>query len=392
MDRSVRVQAIIYANPDYYPPVVNGARVMAKAGVQLEILGRDYIGLQGRGYRVSYPSQTQIRRVRTSTAPSWLGFGRFLGEALRRSNREADLFLGHDMHGFLAARLMATLHRRPLVYHCHDYVQVGTADSFGARRIKAFEQRYANSADLVIVPDRERGQVMSDELHLARPPLVVANAPLHRYDSTGEALSDALAAQGKSFSRVVLRQGQIGPGHAIEATLHSIPMWNSPDWGFAVMGPSESDYVRSLVELAEATGVAPQFAVLPLVPYDKLHQYTPGAHVGHALYEPIHVNHAYSTTASNKLLEYMAAGLPLLVSDRPSSRAFVEMRGCGVSADESSPESIALAVNTLLGDSDLAHRLGVAGAGAFEEEFNYEHQFMPVLEAFQSLCRAAGRN
>jgi glycosyltransferase involved in cell wall biosynthesis len=149
--------------------------------------------------------------------------------------------------------------------------------------------------------------------------------------------------------------------------------------------------LHSLALLAEELSVSQQFAVLPLVSYDKLPLYTPGAHAGHALYEPIHINNVHITTASNKLMEYMAAGLPLLVSDRPSLRALVERHECGLTADESSPESIAAAVNALLGDPDLARRLGAAGARAFEEEFNYGRQFAPVLEVIRSLtCRHRG--
>ena len=223
MARSLRIQAIIYANPDHYPPVVNGARVMARAGVRLDILGREYAGLLGTDYSVSYPSQTRVLRARAALGPSWLQYGMFLKEALHRANRDVDLFLGYDMHGFLAARLLATLCRRPLVYHCLDYTQSGTAASLGARWVKAFEQRFARSAAVVIVPDRERGRVMSEELRLASPPHTVANAPIHRYNLPGLALVEALTAQGKRFNRIVLRQGRIGPGHGIEATLRSIP-------------------------------------------------------------------------------------------------------------------------------------------------------------------------
>ena len=84
-------------------------------------------------------------------------------------------------------------------------------------------------------------------------------------------------------------------------------------------------------------------------------------------------------------MEYAAAGLPLIVSDRPALRQLVETYECGVCADERSPVSIAVAVNTLLGDSDLAQRLGQNGRRAFEEVFCYERQFAPVLEALQCL-------
>ncbi len=85
-------------------------------------------------------------------------------------------------------------------------------------------------------------------------------------------------------------------------------------------------------------------------------------------------------------MEYLAAGLPVLVSDRPGLRKLIETYDCGITADESSPESIAHAVNTLLGDPDLARRRGQNGRRAFEEVFCYERQFAPVREVLEELC------
>jgi glycosyltransferase involved in cell wall biosynthesis len=155
-----------------------------------------------------------------------------------------------------------------------------------------------------------------------------------------------------------------------------------------LIGKGAPEYLERLVDLALELGVEQQLAILPAVSYDEVLRLTPGADAGHALYEPTHINNLFITTASNKLLEYMAAGLPVLVSDRPGLRAFVETHQCGLTADEGSPESIAASVNKLLGDPELARRFGAAGARAFEEEFNYERQFSPVLDAFQSLCQA----
>ena len=152
-----------------------------------------------------------------------------------------------------------------------------------------------------------------------------------------------------------------------------------------MVGTVAQEYLESLVHLAQDLEVGDQLAILPPVSYDEVLRLTPGADVGHALYEPVHINNVYITTASNKIMEYMAAGLPILVSDRPGLRVFVETHGCGLTADESSPESIAATVNALLGDPELARRLGAAGARAFEAEFNYERQFAPVLSAFQAL-------
>ena len=56
----------------------------------------------------------------------------------------------------------------------------------------------------------------------------------------------ALAGLDRNFARIVFRQGRIRPGHAIEATVKSIPYWNRRDWGFVAMGLSEQTFVRHL--------------------------------------------------------------------------------------------------------------------------------------------------
>lgn len=377
------VESIFYNNPDTYPPIINSTRLLARAGSRVRITSRD----DGRDWGVSYPAEARVRRVKPAGGGSWQRYLHFTLSALRHAGRGASLFVGHDMHGFLVARLLATLYRRPLVYHCHDFADPKLLTTAGLRVVHAFERRLARTAGLVIVPDAGRGEVIARALRLGRPPLVVANAPLSAPTGSGEALRRALAGEGYSFEETVLRQGRIGPGHAIEATLRSMPLWKCEGWGFAAMGQGEETYIRSLRGLAESLGVAGRFAVLPPVGYDRVAEFTPGAGVGHALYEPVHLNNAYMGTASNKLMEYVAAGVPVVVSGAASMRAFLDGCGCGVAADESSPESIAGALNRLLPDRERRAKMGLAGRRAFEEEYCYERQFEPALRAMKMLAR-----
>lgn len=374
------IQQVFYANPDQYPPIVNSARLLATAGYRTEMLCR----FTGESLPVALPDQVTITRIDKGGGSSWREYLGFIREVVRRTSREACLFVGHDMHGLLPAWLLSRRHSRPLVYHCHDLAEHVQG---GGRFVKAFEWLLARTADLVIVPDAERGERVARALALRRAPLIVANAPLRASRASGEELLQAVAARGRSYTRILLRQGRIGPGHALEATVRSLPMWAGREWGLVLVGMGAPEYAAALARLAGELGVGEQFAILPPVSYDEVLRLTPGADAGHALYEPVHINNRYITTASNKLLEYMAAGLPVLVSDRPGLRAFVEKYGCGLVADESSPESIATAVNALLGDPKLARRFGVEGARAFAEELNYERQFAPVLEAVGALIK-----
>jgi glycosyltransferase involved in cell wall biosynthesis len=157
------------------------------------------------------------------------------------------------------------------------------------------------------------------------------------------------------------------------------------------MGVGQSSYIEHLQRVAAELGVRKRFAVLPPVGYDEVLQFTVGADVGHGLYEPSHVNNVHIATASNKIMEYMACGVPVLVSDRPGLRDLVQNHRCGVCADESSPEAIAAAVNALLRHREQAADMGKAGRHAFETVFCYERQFAPVLAALRAHMAHAGR-
>ena len=323
-----------------------------------------------------------MRRLPETGRRTWAAYLAFVRQVWRQARPEATVFVGHDMHGFLAARLLASRYRQPLIYHCHDFALEYDRLGWGGRLVAAFERRWARTADMVIVPDVERGEAIRQALRLRQPPMIVANAPLQAPPPSDQ-LRQRLQAEGYSWQRIVLRQGQVGPGHALEATIRSLPYWQSPDWGMAVLGGGESDFKLHLQRVAADLNVQARLAFLPPVAYDEVAAWTIGADVGHALYDPINLNHQTATTSSNKIMEYMAANLPLLVSDRPGLRDLVSRYQCGIVANESDPLCIAGAINQLLANPQEAQAMGNRGRQAFAEIFCYEKQFAPVLAWLQ---------
>lgn len=376
------IQVIFYNDPDGYPPIVNGVRLLAQAGWEIEVLCRD----SGERWNVAYPDEARVIRLGADGRGSWQEYLAFIARVVRRGSKHASLIYAHDMHAFVPARLLATLHRRPLAYQSHDFVDDARAMPAGSRVVHAFQRLIARTANEVIIPDADRAKIIGRALHLKREPLIVANAPLNRPLPTSSTLQQAMAIRERHFEKIVFRQGRIGPGHAIESTLHSLPHWANQNWGFVVMGIGETAYVEKLKRDARAIGKEHQFVVLPPVGYDHVAEFTTAANVGHALYEPIHINNVHITTASNKIMEYMAAGIPLLVSDTSSLREMVNRYRCGLPVNEASPQEIAAGINTLLGDPERARAMGAAARQAFEQEFSFDRQFAQVIESFERLA------
>jgi glycosyltransferase involved in cell wall biosynthesis len=376
------IQAIFYADPDRYPPVINQARLFAEHGYEYDLLCR----ASSESWNVSYPEQVRLRRVSAPKGKSWREYLHFVWSAITQSPPSAGCIVAHDMHAFLPGWLVARRRRLPLVYQIHEVVDETSPLDGGGRLIYRFHRRFARTADLVIVSDAGRAAILAERLRLRSPVLVVTNSPLKRaMVARGTRLQQALQERGRHFERIVLRQSRIGPSHALEATIRSIPAWASQEWGFVVIGPGREEYLTSLWQLAADLNVQDQFVLLPPVSYDDLFFYTVGADAGHALYEPVDTNNRVSITSSNKLMEYMAVGLPLIVSQRPALEQFIAAYRCGIAVDESSPESIAASINFLLGNPEQASRLGRAGQKAFEQEFCYERQFAFMLDAMSQL-------
>jgi glycosyltransferase involved in cell wall biosynthesis len=377
------LQIVFYGDPNGYPPIINAVRALAEAGWSVEIVCR---GERSHG-EVRWPAEATLVRSAAARGGAWREYAAFVRLAWKHAKPGA-IIAGHDMHGLLPAALMARKAGSPLVYHCHDFADAARNLPAGSRIVKAFEPMLARRAALVVVPDERRGAVMRRELGLREPPLVVPNAPRALSIAPPGRLHEALASRGHARGRIVLRQGRIGPGHGIEATIRSMPRWTDPSASFVLMGPGEADFVRRISALAAECGVAERVVVLAPVPYDEVAGFTREADVGHALYDPVNVNHVEMGTASNKVIEYMAAGIPSIVADTPSFRELLSRARFGLAADPSSEAAIAEAVNRILDNPALAAELAAAGRRAFETDLQYDRHAAVLRERLAALGAA----
>lgn len=87
-----------------------------------------------------------------------------------------------------------------------------------------------------------------------------------------------------------------------------------------------------------------------------------------------------------KLFEYMSAGLPVIASDFPLWRPFVEDVGCGICVDPLDPRAIARAIHSVIDDPQAAEAMGARGRAAVEERFNWEPEGRKLLELYAELA------
>lgn len=88
-----------------------------------------------------------------------------------------------------------------------------------------------------------------------------------------------------------------------------------------------------------------------------------------------------------KMLEYMAAGLPVIVSDIPLWRSIVERSNCGLVVDPTNIQEITEATLSLLNDPAKAKKMGENGQLQVTELYSWEKEFEKLKLLYRRLLK-----
>jgi glycosyltransferase involved in cell wall biosynthesis len=97
----------------------------------------------------------------------------------------------------------------------------------------------------------------------------------------------------------------------------------------------------------------------------------------------------FDDSIPTKLLEYLAAGIPVVASDFTSWRELTEGRDCVIFVDPLDDKAIARAVNELLADPGRAQRMGSLGRDLVMERYVWEREFEALLALYSHLLNNA---
>jgi glycosyltransferase involved in cell wall biosynthesis len=89
----------------------------------------------------------------------------------------------------------------------------------------------------------------------------------------------------------------------------------------------------------------------------------------------------YIESFPTKMFEYMALGLPVIVSDFPLYRSVVDANRCGVCVDPLDAKALADAIETLFRNPVQAQALGDNGRAAIQARYRWDQQ-LDALEGF----------
>lgn len=208
--------------------------------------------------------------------------------------------------------------------------------------------------------------------------IVVRNAPL----SDWRCSFSAPPPKEPTELRVIV-VGTVFEGRGYELLLESIATcaaYGRVNVRLDSYGPARPDYMRRLQDLTSHLGIERLVRWHPAVATDEVSVLYARAHVGLVLYEP---RDLANDSLSNKLLECVASGRPVLASDNPENRRFVSEYAVGWLVPTDS-EHVAQALISISRHGDLAavaQRCWRVG----DRVANWEEQFRPVMERLRSM-------
>jgi glycosyltransferase involved in cell wall biosynthesis len=373
-----RILYLQYVNPGSLPPLEHSSRLLADRGWTVRFLG---VG-GGATEALRFPEHPGIRvRLVPGAPPGWrlrLSYLAFAAAALVEVIRWRPSWVYvSDVLATPVAVLLRVLTGARIVYHEHDWPDEEQTSSFQRICLRA-RRVLVPRAHLRVAPNALRARWLSEKVAAGRPVEVVWNCPR---------LDEVSPARGRFHPPLrLLYQGSINSARVPTELVRALP--DAPGVELILVGYEtigSQRYIDELLELAVRLGVGDRVRHIGAVPRSELIAVRASCHLGLSVMPPTDPDPNLSTMvgASNKVFDYMTAGICPIVSDLPEWReAFVDT-GFALACDPSDPASIAGLLRDCVENPERCREIGERGRQAVLTRWNYASQFQKVLSALE---------
>jgi len=311
------------------------------------------------------------RQVLRIVARLWTHFGLIY----KMVKSQPDVVHAHDVNTLPTAWLVSVLTRSPLIYDAHEISTDREGYSSFRSVVGWVEKHLMPRAVGTITTTDIRAKFFARAYGISRP-LVMQNRPRYVLVERSERIRNELNFQ--ETWPVVLYQGGLQQGRGLENLVEAASQ--VPNAYFVFIGGGRLEL--PLKEQTARLGLEDKVHFIDTVSLDELPQYTASADIGVQAIENTCLNH-YSTD-SNKLFEYMMAGLPVIATSLPEIRKLVLEHDLGLLVASGDTNELASAIRCLVGNSDMRQKFGENSAIA-AQQLNWEGQEGALLTLYKDV-------
>ncbi|MRR19339.1 glycosyltransferase [bacterium] len=349
------------------------ALLLADTGWSVTVIGRE----QGSPLPCSLPG-VSVKKIRVPWRKGPAMYIMFNLSLLRHLLfRRFDLCIACDLDTLVPCYAVTLLRRKRMIYDAHEYFtgQHGLAE----RRFKHMTWKLLEK---IILPHIRYMITVSDSIaglysrEYGVNPVVIRNlAPSvthlspHKRTGLGAADDELL---------VVFQGSGINEGRGARELISA--MEGLDRVRLVIIG--SGDIIDNLRLSAMQVTAGDRILFLPRMPWEEMMRYTMCCDAGLSLDTDTCINQRYSLP--NKLFDYIAAGIPAVVSPLPEVSSIIESYGCGLVLTEVSPHAIRNALEKLRDDRGYLLRLKEKAREA-HKELTWEREKVTEQEFLKSV-------
>ena len=294
---------------------------------------------------------------------------------------KADVYHCNEMDSWVVGILLSIITRSKVVFDVHEYYPARVTDVISNRAISQIAESFSRFFFNLLA-------LFSDGFIFVNHSLVDLYGFRGRYAIVRNCVrkSDFIPLpvnqdlQDSYQDRIiVIHVGSLREQYGPRVLLDSLAYIKDPRVTLLIVGGAGKGFLTEV----ERRDLAEQVQVIEQLPFEEMLAYLAIADIGITPLQPIDKNTEYSL--ARKFLEYIAAGLPVIVSDLPEYHALVERYQLGILIDPENPREIAEAIMKLVEDRRLRVQLGQNAAQAFEVELNWELESQKLFELYDGL-------
>lgn len=379
----MKIDIIILSEPDYYPPTINAANIIAERGHKVSLIGIRYPRAQKQQL---HPS---IKRIDYGTHRTGLlnvlqYFSFYWKYFFRIAFRRPDWIIAYDSMSVGPVALAAGFFKTRWVFHSHDLL---TNPPGWYKLIEKIEKKLANRATITSFPQEDRASDFMKAAKLAVFPQIVYNGPRRSWSEAVRTPHPELQEWLTQGRFIVLYQGQFSRYFGLHNLIKSISVIPEKNVLCLIGRALEEGILNEYRQIIASHGLEKRVKILSSVPYDEVPSVTRFCNLGVAklgMDKNIPFNDYYLTGASNKISEYLAFGLPVLMADTEVNRQFYTRFDMSVFVKGDSETAIASGIESISGDMEGRYlRLRTNAEKAGKEIFNYDIQFNKIVSIIE---------
>jgi glycosyltransferase involved in cell wall biosynthesis len=367
-----------------HTPAVTNARETLPSGIEIVRVARSPFwkwrkrnqsvnstvkpGKEGSGPLKTMSLKMQLLRI---MARAWT----HLGLLFHMVRAKPDLVHGHDVNTLVTAWLAAAIARVPLVYDAHEISTDREGYASFRKLVGCVEKKLMPRAAGTITTTDVRAKFFARAYGVKRP-VVLQNRP--RFIEVFDSVRIQRELSLNENWPIVLYQGGLQQGRGLERLVDAAAMVEQAYFVFIGGGRLELPLKEQVTRL----GLEARVFFIPIVSLADLPSYTASADIGVQPIENTCLNH-YSTD-SNKLFEYMMAGLPVIATSLPEIRKLVLEHDLGLLVASGDTNELASAIRCLVGNIDMRQKFGENSAIA-AQQLNWEEQEGGLLTLYKDV-------